>query len=349
MTGSRQGRRGATIYSVAQQAGVSIATVSRVLQGSDATTEATRAKVLQAAEELNYLPLRAARSLAVRRHEAHGLVMPELDGFYYSELLAGYESAAARLGQSVIVLITESRDDPARAVRDLAGRVDGLVIGFNTVPGETAKALGETMPTVLLARDAVPGCDAVATENTESARSLTAHLIGHGRRNLLFVGDPDGSPDFRDRYRGFQLAHRDSGVRLRRAPSRVPVVEQAGFDFADRLVRRRGAVDALVCGDDELALSIIHRLQRRGVRVPDDIAVVGWDDVMASRYVSPGLTTVRQPVRQLGEFAASRLQERITGSPVNPEPHVLPTRAVFRSSCGCPEPALTSDEPAAQR
>src|SRR5471030_3230388 len=123
MTPRKQGRRSTTIYSVAQLAGVSIATVSRVLQGTSATSEQTRASVLRAVEQLEYVPLRAARSLAVQRHAAHGLVVPDLIGPYYSELLMGYESAAAQLGQSVVLLVTQERDDPSRAVRDLSSRV----------------------------------------------------------------------------------------------------------------------------------------------------------------------------------------------------------------------------------
>jgi len=95
--------------------------------------------------------------------------------------------------------------------------------------------------------------------------------------------------------------------------------------------------DALVCANDELALSTMKALQRAGVSVPDDIAIVGWDDVMTARYVSPGLTTVRQPLYELGRAAATRLHERIAGDPTVPEPLILPTQLVLRSSCGCPE------------
>jgi len=337
MTTSPQGRRPTTIYSVAQLAGVSIATVSRVLQGTTATSPQTRAKVLRAVEELEYVPLQAARSLAVQRHEAHGLVVPDLIGPYYSELLMGYESAAAQFGQSVIIVITHQRADPTLAVRDLSSRVDGLVVANSTISDDAARSISRRTPVVLLARPAVAGCDAVSAENVENARALTEHLLAHGRRRLLFVGDPDGSPDVQQRYRGFTTALSRSDTSATGPPVRVGFHERCGAEVKALVVGSANRPDALVCANDELALSSMKALQRAGVRVPDDIAIVGWDDVMTARYVSPGLTTVRQPLHELGRVAAKRLHERITGAPTAPEPMILPTELVLRSSCGCPE------------
>ena len=337
MATSGPGTRPTTIYSVAQLAGVSIATVSRVLQGTGATSPQIRAQVLQAVEDLEYVPRRSARSLAVQRHDAQGLVVHDLTGPYYSELLMGYESAAAQFGQSVIIVVTGQREDPERAVRELASRVDGLVLANSTLPDDEARALGRRTPVVMLARTAVPGCDAVSAENAQSARELTEHLIAHGRRRLFFVGDPDGSPDVQERYRGFTAALSSSDASAVGPAIRVDFRERSGAEVAAQVMGHVNGPDALVCANDELALSTMKALQRAGVKVPDDIAIVGWDDVMTARYVSPGLTTVRQPLFELGRLAATRLHERITGAPVAPEPRILPTELVLRSSCGCPE------------
>ena len=337
MTTSQQGRRPTTIYSVAQLAGVSIATVSRVLQGTTATSPQTRANVLRAVEELEYVPLQAARSLAVQRHEAHGLVVPDLIGPYYSELLMGYESAAAQFGQSVVIVITHQRADPTLAVRELSSRVDGLVVANSTISDDAARSISRRTPVVLLARPAVAGCDAVSAENVENARALTEHLLAHGRRRLLFVGDPDGSPDVQQRYRGFTTALSRSDTSAAGPPVRVGFHERSGAEVTAQVVGSANRPDALVCANDELALSTMKALQRAGVKVPDDIAIVGWDDVMTARYVSPGLTTVRQPLYELGRAAANRLHERITGASPAPGPRILPTELVLRSSCGCPE------------
>ena len=249
----------------------------------------------------------------------------------------GYESAAAQLGQSVVIVVTRRRTDPARAVRELSSRVDGLVLANSTIGDDAAGALGRHTPVVLLARPGVAGCDAVSAENDLSAKALTEHLLAHGRRRLSFVGDPDGSPDVHERYHGFTAALSESDASAAGPAIRVDFRERFGVQVAAQVVGQANGPDALVCANDELALSTMKALQHAGVRVPDDLAVVGWDDVMTARYVSPALTTVRQPLDELGRAAATRLHERIAGAPTAPEPLILPTELVLRTSCGCPE------------
>jgi LacI family transcriptional regulator len=324
-----------TIHTVARRAGVSTATVSRVLEGSASASDSTRAKVMAAARDLGYSPSGRSRVPVVARREAHGMVLPDLDGSYYCELVMGYESAAANLGQSLALVVARRRHDASEALRALAKRVDGLVIGANTVPDSVVHALSRGLPVVLLARHEVAGCDSVRTDNLGNAALLTSHLLEHGRSHLVFVGDPDSSRDVSERYSGFRTAHVVAQVPLRRPPLRVPLVEGAGVKVADEILRRRVKVDGLVCGNDDIALAIMKRLQDNGVRLPDDLAVVGWDDVPAARYISPGLTTVRQPIRDLGRLAAAQLHARIIGEQPAGGARVLPTRVVLRSSCGC--------------
>ena len=343
MATTPQRRPGATIYSVAALAGVSIASVSRVLQGSTAVSDRTRVKVLAAAEQLNYVAHGAARSLAVRHHEAYGLVLPELTGPYYSELLMGFESRAAELGQSVVLMLAGGKADLPRAVRQLAARVDGLaMLGSAAIPESAVRALQGSKPLLLIAGDPREGVEAISAENTESARALTLHLLDHGRRRLLFVGDPDSGPDIRDRYLGFVQAHGSRPGSTPAEPMRIQLREAEGTRLAERLLAGDVDADALVCANDELALSVMARLQEGGKAVPDDIAVVGWDDVMTARYVRPGLTTVRQPVRELGAMAADRLHELVTGASPRDGLQVLSTELVLRASCGCPPVATAA-------
>ena len=184
MAPTPQQRPGATIYSVAALAGVSIASVSRVLQGSTAVSDRTRVKVLAAAEQLNYVPLGAARSLAVRHHEAHGLVLPELTGPYYSELLMGFESRAAELGQSVRphARRRQGRPHPGGAAARRPRRRHGDA-GLRRDPrvGRRRRCRAPK-PLLLIAGDPREGVEAISAENTESARALTLHLLDHGRR-----------------------------------------------------------------------------------------------------------------------------------------------------------------------
>ena len=336
MAHSDEPGKAVTIHTVARRAGVSTATVSRVLEGSAPASDATRAKVIAAVRELGYSSPGRSRAPTMARHETHGLVLTELTSSYHCELVMGYASAAADLSQSVAVVVARRRHDADEDLRALVGRVDGLVIGANTVPDPIAHTLSRGSPVVLLARRAVAGCDSVRAENLESAALLTAHLLEqHGLSHLFFVGDPDDSLDVAERYSGFRTAHIVAQVPLRRPPLRVPLVEGAGVKVADEILRRRVKVDGLVCGNDDIALSIMSHLQAHGVRLPDDLAVVGWDDVPAARYIAPGLTTVRQPIRELGRLAATHLQARIAGERQVGEPRVLPSQVVLRSSCGC--------------
>ncbi|MGW6280705.1 LacI family DNA-binding transcriptional regulator [Kribbella sp. NPDC055071] len=361
--------RPATIYDVAALAKLSIATVSRVLQGTGPVSAKARARVDQAAQELNYVPLRAARSLAVQRHEAHGLVLPDLAGPFYGDLLMGYERWAGEHGQSVVITVTHGNADPRRSVRDLAGRVDGIVVHGNALDLPTIQGLRKAgVPLVLIAHPPVTGCDSVRSESAASAEQLTTRLLDHGRTSLLFVGDPASSYDVSERYAGFAKAHEKRGLPVPK-PERVPLTEEAGAAVAEMVLQAtnprsahatrepigkkttaehpRGAgraaevglgadgwADGLVCANDELALAVIQGLLAAGVDVPGDVVVTGWDDVMAARYVSPGLTTVRQPMAELGRTAAQRLHERVTGERSRARNDVLATELVLRDSCG---------------
>ncbi|WP_328327843.1 LacI family transcriptional regulator [Kribbella sp. NBC_00382] len=325
----------ATIYDVAALAKLSIATVSRVLQGTGPVSAKARARVDQAAHELNYVPLRAARSLAVQRHEAHGLVLPDLAGPFYGDLLMGYERWAGEHGQSVILTVTHGNPDPLRSLRDLAGRVDGIVVHGNALDRPAVQDLRRAnVPIVLAAHPPVTGCDSVRTESASSAEQLTSRLLDHGRKQLLFVGDPASSYDVSERYAGFSAALRAHGLEVPK-PEQMPLTEEAGAAFATTLLAATGSrVDGLVCANDELALAILKTLGDGGVAVPGEVVVTGWDDVMAARYVSPGLTTVRQPMAELGRLAAQRLHERITGERTRARNDVLLTELVLRGSCG---------------
>lgn len=328
--------RPVTIYTVADRAGVSIATVSRVLRGTAPSSPTTRRKVLQAVQELDYIPLRAARKVEVPRHQTHGLVLPGLDGPYYSELLTGFEAAAARYGQSVVIQLAGPGVDSEEGVRRLLHRVDGLVLANDTVSDTFVRQTCKGTPTVLLARDPVLGCDTVLVENVRAAEELTEHLLRHGRRRLVFIGDPADSHDVTERYAGFRSALGRTTALEARQPVLVPLEEGSGPAAVAALREVVRPADALVCANDELAVGVMSVLARQGVRVPDDLAVVGFDDIMTSRFVAPGLTTVLQPMRALGRWAAIRLHERIEGRTHDVHPQVLPTRLVVRGSCGCP-------------
>jgi LacI family transcriptional regulator, galactose operon repressor len=336
MTG--RDRRAVTIYEVADRAGVSIATVSRALRDSDLVATATRHRVREVAEELRFRPSRAGRALAEGQHAANGIVFPDLSGPYYAEVVLGYEEVVAELGRSVLILATNGRANADEAVLELASRVDGMVVMGRTVDDEVVARIADTgLPLVLLARppvgpqdgmDTVASVDTVTADNERGAHDLTTHLLDHGHRGLAFLGDPDRSPDVAGRYAGFRRAIGPG------APAATPCAfdVRSGHTTA-RTLLTGDRPDAVVCANDEVALGALRAAEDLGLSVPTDLALTGWDDIMAAHYAR--LTTVHQPMRELGATAARWLDERIGGATTAPARHeVLPTRLVIRTSCG---------------
>jgi len=321
----------ATIRDVAKQAGVSIATVSRVMREHDNVSPGTRDRVNAAVADLSFTPSRLGRSLAERRHAANGIVFPDLSGPYYAEVVLGYESVAAELGRSVLILSTHGRAAAPAMVEEMASRCDGLVILGQTVPDEIVERLARRIPVVLLARPHIGSVDSVKADNVDSAKTLIEHVIASGARRIVLVGDPELSPDVAERWAGFErVVAGHPGVRLeRRSPGRFG--EVAGTNVAREAVRS-GLPDAFVCANDELALGVLSELTAHDIDVPGQVRVTGWDDIMAAKYA--GLTTVRQPMRDLGGTAARLLDEIITGSRNHPRHEVLPTELVVRTSSG---------------
>lgn len=321
-----------TIRDVARHAGVSIATVSRVMHQHANVSEATRDRVARAVEELEFTPSRLGRSLAERRHAANAIVFPDLSGPYYAEVVLGYESVAADLGRSVLILSTHGRAAAPAMVEEMADRCDGMVVMGRTVPDSLLERLHTRgMPLVLLARPQLEGIDSVKADNTGSAEALAAHVLDRGARRLVLVGDPDLAPDLDERWAAVeQVAAGRAGTRVETIA--VPVLDEATGQEVARAALGDALPDAFVCGNDELALGVLSGLDAAGVDVPGQVLVTGWDDVMAARYA--GLTTVRQPMRELGGTAARLLDEVITGGRAEPRHVVLPTELVVRTTSG---------------
>ena len=327
------GRRRPTVYQVAERAGVSIATVSRALRDEASVAPATRERIRQVAIELNWWPSRAAQALAGDAHDAVAIVFPDLAGPYYAGVIAGFESDAVHRGSAVMVLATHGRSASEQLVRDLSTRVDGVVIMDQTIPDATVADIAADVPVILLARPALPGIPSVRSENTRTATRLTEHMIGHGLRNMRFLGDLDHSPDVRQRWDGFVAAHEHA-----RLPITAEAVNCDGFEPEDGYraalgMIRDGGVDAIMCANDELASGVYLAAAECELEIPGDLAVTGWDDVGIATHLAPRLTTARQPVRGLGETAARMLFDRIEAR--SPSDEVIDSEVIVRESCGC--------------
>jgi LacI family transcriptional regulator len=337
--GERPARRSPTIYEVAERAGVSIATVSRVQRNAALVAGPTRDRVTRVIEELEYRPSTLGRRLARGSHEATGIVFPDLSGPYYSAVILGYEEASAAEGRSVLILGTHRRPGAVDQVFDLADRVDGMVIMGRTVDDAVIKELHRRgVPVVLLAREAVVGADSVRVDNKSAATALVTHLIEHGHRSIVFVGDPGASADAGERWAGFLAAHAAAGLEPTHGPVPCAFREADGRNAGEAVLDGSPRPTALVGANDEIAMGLLEAARDAGLRVPQEVAITGWDDIPAARHLSQPLTTVRQPMHQIGRRAAALLHDRIGGSRRQPRHDVLPTELVVRASCGCAAP-----------
>jgi DNA-binding LacI/PurR family transcriptional regulator len=330
-----------TAVDVARRAGVSIATVSRVLHQTVNVSEEVRARVLAAVAELGYVPHAAARNLAQGKTTALGVLLPEIGVDFFSPMLRGIESAAREAGYDLLIS-TQYPDDSRRAVRRPLGphNTDGLLIFTDNVNlAEVARFHRQGFPVVLLYRSAPAGLaiPAVVIENRAGARQVVTHLIAvHGRRRIAWLAGPPGNEDSAWREQGYRDALAAHGIpfdpaligsgEFREARARAVV---AGWLAAGL------AFDAIFAGDDDSAGGALLALSEGGKRVPQDVALVGFDDTLVSRYLTPPLTTVHAPTERVGREGVRLLVQRITTGVAAPE-IVLPTELVIRQSCGCP-------------
>jgi len=342
-----------TIYEVAQRSGVSTATVSRVMRNGTGFSEATRQRILQVASELGWLPNGSARGLAERRVGIIGLLFPDLgkdaeaeseSPLFVDQVIRGAERAATLVGDAVLIASTEGAAGRERA-RSIAGKVDGLVVTAGSLSKADLASIARSIPVVLVAAQASQrALDAVGADNLGGSRLITEHLLAvHGYRDLAFVAGPAQSPDSIQRFAGFRaaLTHwaERSGAELD-----VPSTPDAHGGFteaggaramAELLDNRDRPPQAVVFGNDEMAIGGLSVLRARKLRVPTDVAITGFDDIASARHIRPALTTVRQPMRQLGEEAVRMLLERMGKPEAGQQSLTLPTELEIRRSCGC--------------
>jgi LacI family transcriptional regulator len=334
-----------TIYEVARRCGVSTATVSRVMHDGTGFSKATRERVLAAAADIGWVPSGPARGLAVRKTGIVGLLFPDLTAFsefeeesplYIDQVIRGAERAAAAAG--VAVLIAGTRGAGRKLARSVVGQVDGLVVLARSLPVKDIETFSRTVPIVMLAdRSNRSKLDFVGADNRGGMRELTAHLLTtHRLTRLAFVGGPARSPDSQERFAGFRMALREAGLAVPDHPAADGGFTEAGGARAMRtLLAGRKPPQAVLFGNDEMAVGALVVLRAAGLRVPSGIAVTGFDDIALSRHVQPPLTTVRQPIRDLGHEAVRLLLARVAEPASQRKSLVLPTQLVVRRSCGC--------------
>ena len=324
----------ATLEMVAERAGVSPSTVSRILNGTAVVSDEKRAAVDQAIAKLGFVPNPVARGLAGGRTLSIGVVSQAIDSPFYGAALRGIEVELGTAGYSPLFMSGHWRaDEEARCIDVLRSRrVDGLIVLTGRLADSALRSLARTLPVVVTGRSLkASNLLSMDFDNREGARQATQHLIDLGHRRIAFIsGDPE-HPDAVDRQQGYRSAIEAAGLRFDPAllaPGNFS--EHSGLLAVERLLDSRTRFSAIFAANDQMAFGASLGLYRRGLRVPDDVSMVGFDDVAGSVYMVPPLTTVHNPIQEIGELAARAMLSLLAGE--RPAVEVPAPRLIVRES-----------------
>ena len=341
------------IYEVAKRARVSTATVSRVLSQPGVVAPDTRRRVLQAVDELGYEPNSAAQNLRTLKTGKLLVTVPDISNPFFSLILQGIEEAAQREGYSVLLGDTQHDDkrEDGYAVMLRRKEADGLIFLGHRLPQtavELVRAMAPRCAPVVNGCEFSPrlGIPSVHIDNAKAASEAMDHLYRLGHRRIGIVTGPLVSPLSRDRLNGATARAKKARAERDFIVMNGDFSIESGSVAAERLLGRRDPPTAIFCFNDEMAMGVLETAKRRHVRVPDDLSVVGFDDIRFARYTDPPLTTVAQPMRAIGEGTVRLLLQILNGDGVTaPESVTLPHTLTVRSSTAPPR----AQQPGARR
>ena len=333
-------RTSVTIKDVAREARVSVATVSRALNGHENVAESVRQQVLATADRLRYQPHAAARSLSSRRTQTIGVVLPDLYGEFFSELIRGIDQVARAGRQHLLVSSYHGHpEEQGEALRAMRGRVDGLLVlsPYTDRPGFLVDNLPSSLPVVLINTDVQDASyPALTIDNYSASVAMVEHLAGAGHQRIAFIGGPEGNFDARERLRGYRDAMARFVPAAQRQEFSGDFSESSGYEAGKRIAQLAEKPQAVFAANDMMALGCLYAFNEAGVRVPQDVALAGFDDIPLARFVHPTLTTMRVSIAELGGQAMSRLLEAIEsdGARVAPSAMLTPELIIRASSVG---------------
>lgn len=337
------------IADVAREAGVSAQTVSRALNNKGEISPETRQRVLDTVDRLGYRPNTLARGLVTQKTSTLGLVVPDIANPFFSEVARGAEEAARQDGYSL--LLCNTMENPARemdALRTLdAQRVDGIVLCSSRLSEDDLTAMMARLPEVVLVNRGVSARNkrSVCIDDEAGAHHAVQHLVGSGLRSIAFLAGPSASDSGRRRALGYRLALSEAGMAMDAGLSVecAPYLE-GGYVAAQQVLANRPQVDAFLCYNDLVAVGALQACAAAGRRVPEDIAVVGFDDILLAALVTPPLTTLRSDRRALGAEAVRLLLRALAGCSEGCENILLQPELVVRASApaGAAAPATTA-------
>jgi DNA-binding LacI/PurR family transcriptional regulator len=331
-----------TIQDVARAAGVAASTVSRYLNGQLRVSPATEARVLEAVRELGYLPNVQARNLARRRSGVIGFVVPELRNPYFGEIADFVVEAVERHGLLVLLCSTRSQEARQSAYIDLlaTGAIDGMLyLGSFRSNERLAAAIRGGLPVVVVDEPiaGLPPVHTVIMDDYAGGYQATSYLVALGHRRIAFVSGPSELGSVQERYRGYSDALRKGGLdpdqQIRLSGH---FTEQFGMSALPHLLAAAEPPTAAFVPSDYIALGVLSAAEANGIRVPQDLSIVGFDDIRFSQYVRPRLTTIRSPLDRLAETGVDLLFERLGDQDRPARTEVLPVELVVRESAAPP-------------
>lgn len=325
------------IKDIAARAGVSIATVSHSFRNPGRVSDVTREKVLAAAEEIGYTPNRLAASLRTSRSGNIVAIIPDIGNSFNSDIIKAIEKVAHGRGYSVLLGDTQGLPDRERefAAMTRSRQADGIILMSHRVPFEAGDDLWRSLPPIVAACE-FSGCEefpTVTVDDVRGAVDATTHLTDLGHRTIAVITGDMSTTSSRERLEGFRKAMAAAGL----AVDEDLVVHgdysaKSGNASTELLLRAKARPSAIFCFSDELALGCMFALRRQGLRVPEDVSVVGYDDILAAGYYAPPLTTVAQPRREIGRLCANLLFDALAGDRPQGGRRIVPHRLVIRES-----------------
>lgn len=324
------------IVDVAHKARVSIATVSRVVNKSlHKVNRATRERVLAAISELDYRPNALAKGLLMKKTMTIGIIIPDISNPYYAEIVRGIQDVADREGYAVTLHNTDSRQEGIiRYIYLLREKsADGIIFSGGIINGhETLSILKELREKVVVIGRHDVDFPAVMVDNRGGVTQAVRHLIDIGHRRIGFIGGPDGSTTALDRLTGFRETLDQSGLRFMSGLVKKGTWDpRSGYLLGAQLLKAKPRPTAIVAANDQMAFGVIKAAEERGLTIPEDLAVVGFDNIPLSSYFNPSLTTVEIPMHDLGAAAMAMLLNLISGVPFERQ-RMFETRLLIRGS-----------------
>ena len=327
-----------TIKDVAREANVSVATVSRVLNGSGPVSAETQHRIREVAGRLRYIPHGGARSLITSKTNTLGVLLPDLYGEFFSEVIRGMDDTAQRHGFHLIISRSHAtKHGIETAMRAMRGRVDGVVAMSPDLDAESLLNVPATLPVVLLCSVTRGNAiDSVIIDNCRGAREMVRHLIGLGHKRIAIIKGAPRNYDAAERLRGYRLALKEAGIKSERALElEGGFTEAGGYAAALRILDLNPRPTAVFAANDSMAIGALSALRESRVQVPRDIAVAGFDDIPFARYMDPQLSSVRVPICDLGARAIEMLLHGMSHKNTHPRRRErVQTELVIRQSCG---------------